>query len=330
MRYYFAPMEGVTGYLFRQIHHELFPGMDRYYMPFIAPHQNGSIKNKEKTDCDPANNASLEAVPQILSNDAASFLIAARMLYDLGYRRVDLNLGCPSPTVVTKHKGAGFLEDPDRLGNFFEAVFDDRLFQGDSMKLSVKTRLGLHDPAEAERLFEVYDRFPLDEIIIHARTKDQFYRGEADRKSFRKIVSRTHHSLCYNGNLYTVKHVEDLVQESPVGAVMIGRGLLRNPALVRECQGGEPLKLDELQEFHNRLYTAYRETLSGPAHLLGHMKELWIYWETILTEGSCRSIKKVRKARTVEEYECAAAGVFAGAELMPTSACPRTTDKICL
>jgi len=114
LKYCFAPMEGLTGYLFRQVHSELFPGIDRYYIPFIAPHLNGTLKNKEKTDCLPANNTGFTAVPQILSNDAPSFLRAARWLAELGCRTVDLNLGCPSPTVVTKNKGAGFLSQPDR------------------------------------------------------------------------------------------------------------------------------------------------------------------------------------------------------------------------
>ena len=330
LNYYFAPMEGITGHLFRQIHHEIFPGVDRYYIPFIAPHLNGSLKNKEKTDCLPANNAGLYAVPQILSNDAPSFLMTAEWLADLGYDMVDLNLGCPSPTVVTKGKGAGSLADPARLAAFFDRVFENDL----PLKLSVKTRLGLTDPSEAAGLFDVYDRYPFEEIIVHARTRDQYYKGEADRETFRQIALRTRHTLCYNGNLYTPEDVRRFEGSFPqtdypgIKAVMIGRGLLRNPALVRECQGGAPLEIAELKAFHDALYAVYKEALSGPAHLLGHMKELWIYWETILTEDSAKVVKKVRKARSAEEYERAAASAFAEAELMETEAYPRATEKI--
>ena len=378
--FYFAPLEGITGYLFRQIHAEMFPGIDRYYIPFIAPHTDGSLKNKELADIAPENNAgafsasavasAAIAVPQVLTNRSHVFLMTARRLRGLGYEMVDLNLGCPSPTVVPKGKGAGFLADPEGLERFFEEVFSDELFasgsrkqdhvtgavsapggrderQGGSvlpgaapMQLSVKTRLGMSDPAEAGRLFAIYDKYPLTEIIVHARTREQYYRGAADVESFKRIAEREARSgcveraLCFNGNLYTPADVRKFAEAFPpdkypqIKAVMIGRGLIRNPALVRECRGGKPLELAELKEFHDRLYAVYKEKLSGPAHLLGHMKELWIYWETLLCEEASKPIKKVRKAKTAAEYESAARAVFASAALMDTNAPPRETLKI--
>jgi len=190
------------------------------------------------------------------------------------------------------------------------------------------------DAAEADGLFAIYDRYPLAEIIVHARTREQYYRGEADRETFRRIALKSPHDLCYNGNLFTPGDVQRFAVEFPqkdfpgIKAVMIGRGLIRNPALVRECQGGPPLAVEELKAFHDRLYAAYKEKLSGPDHLLGHMKELWIYWETILTEDSAKAVRKVRKARSAGEYESAAAIAFNQASLMPTSDRPRQTAKI--
>ena len=123
MRYYFAPMEGVTGAVYRRTHHDYFPGIDKYFMPFITPTANGRLTPRQKRDVAPEVNAGVPAVPQLLTKSAEDFIWAANALFDMGYREVNLNLGCPSGTVTAKGKGAGFLGDPDALDRFLDAVF---------------------------------------------------------------------------------------------------------------------------------------------------------------------------------------------------------------
>ena len=118
MDFYFAPMEGITGYVLRNVHAKLFPGIDRYYLPFIAAQSSHRLKNKEKADVSPEHNAGIRAVPQILSKSAEDFVATAEILRELGYREVNLNLGCPSPTVTVKGKGAGMLRDTEVLDRF--------------------------------------------------------------------------------------------------------------------------------------------------------------------------------------------------------------------
>ena len=112
MEFYFAPMEGITGYIYRNAHQKFFPGMDKYFTPFLSPNENRALNPKEKKDILREHNIDLYVTPQILTNRADFFLRAARELKEeYGYEEVNLNLGCPSGTVVSKGKGAGFLGD---------------------------------------------------------------------------------------------------------------------------------------------------------------------------------------------------------------------------
>lgn len=105
----FAPMEGITGYVYRSAHHALFPHVDRYFTPFLQPNQNHRFASRERNDVLPEHNKGITLIPQILTNRAEDFIWMAGELEALGYDEVNLNLGCPSGTVVTKYKGAGFL-----------------------------------------------------------------------------------------------------------------------------------------------------------------------------------------------------------------------------
>ena len=113
----FAPMEGVTGQVFRRVHHDFFPQADKYYAPFIEPDRKGEFKISRLRDILPENNDTITLVPQVLANDAEAFLHVARQLADMGYAEVNLNIGCPSATVVSKHKGAAMLREPEHAAS---------------------------------------------------------------------------------------------------------------------------------------------------------------------------------------------------------------------
>ncbi len=326
MQYYFAPMEGITGFVFRNIHQDMFPGIDRYYMPFIAPHTDGSLKSREKSDTDPLHNVHVNVIPQILSNHAESTITAARRLLDLGYDEVNLNLGCPYPTVVSKGRGAGFLEYPDRLRAYL-----DEIFAADHMPaVSIKTRLCSGGSAQNDALFSLYSEYPAAELIIHPRRQKDFYKGTPDRELYDHIADTCPLPLCYNGSLYTPQDVDAFLQaHTREKALMIGRGLLRNPALIRVCLGGAPLSMQEFKEFHDRLYQGYSQLLSGPAAILGHMKELWIYWETAL-QVSPKLMKAVYKSRSTGAYESAVSILMREAQLYDVNSRPVKTSRLSL
>lgn len=314
MNYYFAPMEGVTGYVYRNAHHAIFPGIDKYFTPFVSPNQNRCFTPREKRDILPENNRGICVVPQILTNRSDYFLRTMKELAAFGYQEVNLNLGCPSGTVVSKGRGAGFLEDADKLDAFFDEVFQKADLE--KMKISVKTRIGIEDAEEFEDLQKVFNRYPFVEVIIHPRVRSDFYKNQPNRQVFGEFLKESVNPVCYNGDIFTVSDAAELKAEFPeLESIMCGRGLLSNPALVRELQGGETLKKEELHRFHDTLYESYR-TLFAPDErsVLFKMKELWGYFITAF-QGAERDVKKIKKAQHFAEYEAAVSHIFENHEV---------------
>lgn len=300
MNFYFAPMEGITGYVFRNAHHACFPSVDRYYTPFLSPNQNRPMSPKEKRDVLPENNKNIPLIPQILTNNGKQFLQTAQVLADMGYQEVNLNLGCPSATVVTKGKGAGFLAEKEKLRTFL-----DEIYEKTPIPVSLKTRLGMHDPMEILELLELFRPYPVKEWVLHARIREDYYKFEPRLDAFAIAAEQSPFPLCYNGDIFSVSDFQLAQQRFPqISAVMLGRGLLANPALVREIRGGKPCTKEEFLSFHHRICHGYEEIMSGDRNVLFKMKELWAYWENLF-EKEEKSLKKIRKANSLAEYHTA-------------------------
>lgn len=198
MNYYFAPLEGITGYCFRRAHHQFFPGITAYYTPFVVATYTKKLKSREKRDVLPENNLGVPTIPQILTNRAEEFLHCARFLADFGYPEINLNLGCPVGTVTAKGKGSGMLRTPDEMDRFLDGICEGAekiLVSGPDgslspIRISVKTRLGWEDPAEFDDLLSIYERYPLSSLIIHARTRSELYRGKPELAAFARAFLR--------------------------------------------------------------------------------------------------------------------------------------------
>ena len=310
----FAPMEGITWAIYRRLHRELFPGADRYYAPFIAPDSAGNFKAGNLRDVLPENNAGVPLVPQLLCNAPAPFLAVAEELAGLGYGEVNFNLGCPSGTVVAKRKGAGLLGEPEALDACLEAIFSRC-----PLRVSVKTRLGLHSASEFWRLAEIYKKYPLSRLIVHVRDRDGMYRSAPDVGAFSAVLDCPF-TVEYNGNLFRPADLAALRLRYPtLGAAMLGRGAVTNPALFREMKGGAPLSAGELRDFHDRLADAYLESGLAPHYTVSRMKELWFY-QLCLFPGAKREGKEILKARTLPDYRAAVSQLFANVQLDPGAA----------
>lgn len=267
-------MEGITGCMYRRLHAEIFGGADRYFAPFIYASCGGVIGSGNLAELAPENQGSVKLIPQLLTNRAQDFLDTAKTLHGMGYEEVNLNLGCPSKTVVSKGRGAGFLKDPDGLEAFL-----DRVFSKVDMKVSLKTRIGFERPEEFDRLLKIYGRFPISELIIHPRTGRDMYKGRPDMAAFQKAVDQLAIPICYNGDVMTAADGQNFNMHYPqITRLMAGRGLLANPALARELHGGPPLQASELTLFHDRLLAGYDERMAGSKKVLSLMKEQWQYW----------------------------------------------------
>lgn len=314
MRFDLAPMEGVSGYVYRNAHAAAFGPADGYITPFLAPTQSRCFSARELREVDPVHNAGLNVTPQFIAASAENFIWAEHALHAMGYSEVDLNLGCPSGTVTSKCKGSGMLAHPDRMEPFLDAIFSAA--EG---KISIKTRVGFSDPDEFPALLELFNRYPISRLIVHPRVREDYYRGAPRLESFALAVERARAPLCYNGDLFRPADVAALTASFPtVEQVMLGRGVLADPALIRRLKGGPAASMDELREFHARLWAGYREMMPGPKPALARMKEVWSYL-LFLFEDRDRLLKPIRKASRPEEYESAAAAVFRSGVLLPES-----------
>ena len=291
IKLYAAPMEGLTTYIWRRAQREVFGGVDKYFTPFLSPNGNLAFQQKE---LDEVTQGETDTVPQLLTNRGDYFVWAARELYAMGVREVNFNLGCPSGTVTAKRKGAGLLAYPEELDRCLEEVFAAL----PDMRVSIKTRIGKNDPAEWERLLAIYGKYPVSELIVHPRVQKEFYRGAVHRDAFELALARRREPPVYNGDLFTAAEVEDFCRQYPqMQAVMLGRGLVADPALGRRLRGGAAASRQELEAFHHRLLADYRRRLSGDTPVLHRMRELWNYLSGSF-DGAERELKAIRKART--------------------------------
>ena len=305
MEIYFAPLEGINGAEFRRAHQRYFGGVDRYYAPFISPTQDHIFTPKEKRNFLPENNVGIPLVPQLLTRNADDFTWAADELFAMGYDEVNLNLGCPSGTVVAKGKGAGMLGDPDSLDEFLHQIY--RRSRG---KITLKTRLGMEDPEEFTRLLKIFSRYPVPLLIIHPRVRKDFYKTPIRMEWFERALEAYDGELCFNGGLTTVGQIEAFAAAHPaVDKVMAGQGLLANPALARQAKGGKALEREELRAFHDELYHGYLEAFKSERNTVFHMKELWLYLARSF-EGGEKLFKKIRKAQDSAGYDSAVAEIF--------------------
>ena len=305
MEYYFAPMEGVTGGEYRRAHKKYFSGIDRYYMPFVSPTRDHVFTPRELRNIAPEANEGIYAVPQLLTKEPEDFLWAAGELKKMGYREVNLNVGCPSGTVVAKRKGAGMLEDPRLLDRFLEEIFSRA-----EVEISVKTRLGMHDPEEFEEILDLFQKYPVSLLIIHPRVRDDYYKHPVRMEEFARAAERYRGELCFNGGLVTAEDCRDIHKKFPnVEKLMVGQGLLANPALARQAKGGPGPRREELRNFHEELYRGYLRAFNSGRNTVFHMKELWSY-QNKLFEGGEKLFKQIKKAQDTAAYESAVAQIF--------------------
>lgn len=311
MKFYFAPMEGVTGYVYRNAHAAFFNNVDKYFTPFIAANQYGKLSSRELNDILPEHNIGYSVVPQVLTNNVEDFVRTMHQLKAYGYDEVNLNLGCPSGTVVTKGKGSGFLAYPEELDMFLEQVFAQAV-----TKISIKTRIGRDNPEEFEKLMEIYNKYPLEELIIHPRVQKDYYRNTPNLQVFSRALAESKNPICYNGDIFTADHYTAFKVKYPqVELMMLGRGLIANPGLITEIQTGQTMDKAVLKAFHDKLYEGYQEIMSGERNVLFKMKESWFYMMHIFSDSE-KYTKKIRKAQKLRDYEIAVNSLFEEQEIV--------------
>ena len=301
MRYYFAPMEGLTDSVYRRLHHKYFGGVDRYYMPFISPTVHRELTAREAREVPFADTESFVAVPQIMTKVPEDFLWAAQVCADRGYSEVNLNVGCPSGTVVSKGKGSGMLRDVQELDRFLDAVFS-----ASPLPISVKTRLGLENPEDFVQILEVFNRYPMKELTVHPRVRKDFYKEPMREEWFRYAYENSKNKLCYNGNIITKQQADEIAKTYPgVESVMIGRALIGDPGMLLP-QG---TTAEILKQFHDELVEEYTAVFGSRRNAMFRMKENWSLLHKRF-EDADRLWKKLRKTTDYEEFMDISSEIF--------------------
>ncbi len=314
MRIELAPMEGITNYIYRQALQRHFPGVDRFYTPFLTPTQNKVFTTREWKEINPDHNRDLHVVPQLLARNAEHFIWACQQLRSLGYEEVNLNLGCPSGTVVSKKKGSGFLSIPRELDYFLYDVFEQA-----ELRISIKTRIGIQDEEEFPALLDIFNDYSIHRLIVHPRLRTDYYKGTVRMDAFRYAVSHSVNPVCYNGDLFSAEDIRRLSAQFPqLDTVMLGRGIISNPALPQEYKDIATRDTQRLLDFHNDLYSSYRATLSGEKSILCRMKELWFYQLPLFSNWE-QYIKPLRKANHLSDYEALISRLFREEQLTGSS-----------
>lgn len=309
MKYYFAPLEGVTDRVYRRMHSAYFGGVDSYYMPFFSPTMHRTLTPREGRELPFADAEPFRAVPQVLTKNAEDFIWASQVCHERGYDEVNLNLGCPSGTVVAKGKGAGMLADIDALDRFLDAVFTSS-----PIAISVKTRLGLTDPEEFADILPILNRYPICELTIHPRVRKDFYAVPVRAEWMPYVLEESKNPICYNGDLNSRADIAAFCARYPqVEAVMLGRGLIGDPAMLVP----ERADVQTLEAFLNALLNAYIEAFGSARNAMFRMKENWRYL-LCLFDGAEKLGKRLRKTTDIAEYRSLVA------ELLHT--CPMRTE----
>lgn len=301
MQYYFAPLEGITDRIFRSLHHKYFPGIDRYYTPFFSPTVHRQLTPREEIELPPADSVPFSVIPQLLTKVPEDFLWMAEQCYQLGYREVNLNLGCPSGTVTAKGKGSGILKDTDALCRFL-----DQIFNHTAAGISVKTRIGFDSPEEFPALMDIYNQYPIKELTVHPRVRKDFYKSPVDIQAFEYALSVSKNPICYNGNVCSVKQIGDLTARYPqVNAIMLGRGLVGDPGML--CDGGT--NIEALEKFYNELLSEYTIHFGSARNAMFRMKENWRHL-LCRFENSEKLGKRLKKTTDIHEFRAITEEIF--------------------
>lgn len=300
VKYYMAPLESVTTWIYRQAHAKIYGRLDKYFIPFLEPHEKRDFKTRELQEILPEHNENIYAVPQILTNRSEGFIKLAKVLKDWGYEEINLNLGCPSKTVVTKGKGSGFLAKPEELERFLTEIFDS--LSGE-VKISVKTRIGKEDPEEFPALLELFNKYPMEELIIHPRVQKDGYGNVPRLELYELAEKQSLNPLCYNGDLYTREQIRNFAERFPgTERLMFGRGFLRDPGLLYNEGKDSKDIFEKFWAFHDLVYEGYQERNMGDRNVLFKMKELWSYQVYQFSEPE-RLFKTFKKVQDCNEYE---------------------------
>ncbi|MBR2271777.1 MAG: tRNA-dihydrouridine synthase family protein [Fibrobacter sp.] len=287
---HFAPLQGFTESAYRLAHSKFAPGIHTYYTPFLRL-EKGEVRAKDLRDLQTEHPYHL--VPQIIVRDVAEFKTLTKTVIDLGFKEIDINMGCPYPMQTKSGRGSGILPHPEKVREILGAI------NASNIQFSIKMRLGLTSPEECLQLLPLLNEAPLAHITLHPRVGIQQYKGALDFETFDKFYSECKHPLIFNGDIADIKDIQYIETRYPkLAGIMIGRGLLANPVLAAQYAGLPcGTATETLLKIHADIAADYARRLQGNAQILDKIRPFWTY-----ADLPKKIRKKIEKSKTFEEY----------------------------
>lgn len=295
---FFAPLQGYTDDVYRRVHYKLIGGVKNYYTPFVRV-EVGAVRSKDQRDIAPENNSGVPVVPQIIFNSRKEFEYLTDRVKSLGYKEIDLNMGCPFPLQARHGRGCGILAHPDIVSDIIEGIkeHNDTIF-------SVKMRLGRDSSSECDKIIELLNNVQLKHITLHPRTGIQQYKGTVDYDAFERIYTQSRNPIIYNGDIVTLEDIRRIENKYPqIKGIMLGRALLGAPSLAVEYSNDKQWSNSErialMLKMHDALMAEYSKILKGDTQMLNKMRTFWEYSEALLGR---KPYKKVMKSGNLKNY----------------------------
>ena len=306
MKLFLAPLQGFTDLVFRRAFAKYIGGIDQFYTPFLVLQNSGELKSSHRREIEP--NVEENLVPQFIGNSIKEFVFFRDHLIDLGYTKMNWNLGCPFPMLVKKQKGSGLLPFPKLIEEVLSEGLDDRI------ELSVKMRIGHDSIEELEPVLTVLNKFKISEIIVHPRLGTQQYKGEVNLEAFENVLHLSKHPIVYNGDICSLEDYKQRLEQFPkLEQMMIGRGLLQDLFLPLKIKGEKfpsaNERLDLLEKLHGEIYNSYTSYLSGDTQLLSKLKPMWEYFSANFNNER-KVYKAIKKSGGMKKYNAAVAFAF--------------------
>lgn len=273
---FFAPMEGVTDIHYRNVITQNYPEWDFVATDFlriptvgmypdkhILKHYGKSAYSDEKVKS--------KTLYQILTSDLALTAEHVQRIQALGFKWLDLNLGCPSKTVCKNKGGSFLLSELDILRQIIKEIRSNFDYT-----FTAKIRVGYRDDTNFEKILKLLEEEGVDAITIHARTRDQLYKGVANWDYVKQAVKITNVPIVGNGDIWTVEDINRYFDYTNAHSVMIARGALKTPWLARNFK--MDLKIEDpfsrIEEMKKYYYFYYKQLEGRPGDELGKIRRL--------------------------------------------------------
>ena len=303
MFYHFAPVQGHTDAPYRHFHAFTYGSESIYYTPFIRL-EHGALRPRDLKDFTSGLNDNQKLIPQIIFRDKDELSALVRLMIENGASEIDLNMGCPFPLQTGHGRGAATVANKDLAHDVAEIIANNP-----GITFSVKIRLGFSDADEWKNLIPELNKVEVSHIAVHPRVAKQQYGGQLILDSFKEILDQSKNPVVFNGEIHTPQDIDKVLNDfNGINGIMIGRGLLARPSLIKEYLSGKEWdkadRVEEMLKFHRLLLDYYSDTLCGDSQIISKIKPFWEYAEE---EIGRKAWKAIKKASNMSKYNSAVA-----------------------